>query len=160
MCIIFPPVYALHKCIHKKWYYFYIMALGKNTVTIVSDIAFSSQYHREWIWIALRVWMNLKCFVYECQVAGSTFSWLSSNCMCVISTFWSALLFSFSFAQRVFFSVITLFSSAVWVHDNHEPPKGWKIDEENDSEKRKKMSTINFHHIHIIFYVQTVFFHF
>lgn len=91
---------------------------------------------------------------------SSTLSWLSSNCMCVISTFWTALLLSFSFVQRVFFCVITLFSSAVWVQDNYEPPKGWKIDEENDSERRKKMSTINFHHIHIIFYGQTVFMHF
>lgn len=80
--------------------------------------------------------------------------------VCAISTFWSALLFSFYFAQRVFFCVITLFSSAVWVQDNHVPPKGWKIDEENDTERREEMSTINLHHIHIIFYVQTVFIHF
>lgn len=113
----------------------------------------------------LHVWRNPKCSVLYMNTnwqawRNSSFSWLSSNCMCVISTFWTALLFSFSFAQRVFFYVITLFSSAVWMQDNHEPPKDWKIDEENDSERRKKMSTINFHHIHIIFYGQTVFMHF
>lgn len=80
--------------------------------------------------------------------------------VCAISTFWSALSFSFYFARRVFLCVIILFTSAIWVQNDHEPPKGWKIDEENNAERREKMCTINLHHVHIIFCVQTVFIYF
>lgn len=127
---------------YKKWYFYTVFR--QNILTNVFDTAISSQRVSDGVNLKFIPCLNepqMFCFVCECQVPGMRqclVTTLQQLRVCAISTFWSALSFSFYFAWRVFFYVITLFSSAIWVQDNHEPPKCWKIDEENDAERRKK----------------------
>lgn len=53
----------------------------------------------------------------------------------LVQVFHLTLSVSLHFTPQNIFWAITLLSCAVLVQDNHRPPKGWKVGEENEAEK-------------------------